>query len=78
MHRMPLKWKVKPILDSHEVTPYRLWKDSGIARATAYAIANDEHSALDAGVIEKLVPYLRGLTGDEGLQIGDIVEYQRG
>ena len=72
---MPLKWKVRPLLDSHEVTPYRLMVQSGLSRAVTYAIANGTHTALDSGVIDKLIPALRELTRNKGLQIGDVVEY---
>ena len=75
---MPIRWKVKPILDARKTSTYRFWKDSELSRDVAYAIANGSHAALDTGVIEKLVPYLRDLTRDESLQIGDVVEYVRG
>jgi hypothetical protein len=75
MTQMPLRWKVTPLLENHQITPYRLMVDSGLSRAVAYGIANNTHQALDAGVIEKLIPTLRKLTGDYALQIGDVVEY---
>ncbi len=75
MPTMPIRWKVKPILEARQTTPYRLWKDSGLSRDVAYGIANGTHPALDTGVIEKLLPYLRELTRNDGLQIGDVVEY---
>ncbi len=76
MSAMPVQWKVKPILEKHNTTPYRFWKETGLSRDVAYAIANGTHSALDAGVISKVVPYLRDLTRNKNLQIGDLVEYQ--
>lgn len=76
MPTMPVQWKVKIILEKHDTTPYRFWKETGLSREVAYAIANDKHPALDTGVIEKVVPYLRDLTRNESLQIGDVVEYQ--
>ncbi len=76
MQPMPLRWKVKPILDAHNVTPYRLMKDTNLSREVVYGIVNNTHEALDARVIDKLVPYLRELTRDKSLQIGDVVEYQ--
>lgn len=75
MTQMPLHWKVKPLLDKHGVTPYRLMVQSGLSRAVTYAIANDTHPALDSGVIEKLIPAMRQLTRNDVLQIGDVVEY---
>ena len=78
MSIMPIRWMVKPILEARQTTPYRLWKDSGLSRDVAYAIAKGTHPALDVGVLEKLVPYLRELTRNESLQIGDVVEYVKG
>jgi hypothetical protein len=78
MSAMPIRWKVKPILDTRQTSTYRFWKDSELSRDVAYAIANGTHPALDTGVIEKVLPYLRDLTQNEELQIGDVVEYVRG
>ncbi len=78
MTTMPIRWKVKPLLDTHGVTPYRLMVQSGLSRAVTYAIANGTHTALDSGVIDKLIPAMRELTGNDGLQIGDVVEYAHG
>ena len=78
MSTMPIHWKVKPILDANQTSTYRFWKDSELSRDVAYAIANSTHPALDTGVIEKVVPYLRDLTRNESIQIGDVVEYMRG
>jgi hypothetical protein len=75
MKTMPLKWKVKPILDKHNITPYRLMVESKLARAVVYAIANNDHNSLDMRVIEKLIPTLRRLTKNNHLQIGDVVEW---
>jgi DNA-binding Xre family transcriptional regulator len=78
MQNMPIYWKVKPLLEKHKVSNYRFWQDSGLARQTAYDIADGKHEALDTRVIDKLIPYLRELTGNPKLQIGDAVEYQKG
>lgn len=77
MAAMPIRWKVRPILDRHKLTPYRLMVTSGLSRAVVYGIANGTHPALDTGVVEKLMKAMRDLTGDEALQIGDVVEYVR-
>lgn len=77
MQHMPIHWKVKPLLEKHKISNYRFWQDSGLARQTAYDIADGKHEALDTRVIDKLIPYLRDLTGNQKLQIGDAVEYQK-
>ena len=76
MLQVPIFWKVRPLLDAHDVTPYRLMQVSGLSRAVTYAIANNTHPALDIGVIDKLIPAMRTLTGDGALQIGDLVEWR--
>jgi hypothetical protein len=78
MQTMPIHWKVKPTLVKYHVSNYRFWKESGLARQTAYDIADEKHTALDTRVIDKLIPYLRKLTNNPKLQIGDAVEYIKG
>ena len=76
MNGMPIRWKVKPILDAHSVeSNYRFWRDSQLSRVTAYAIADGTHEALDVSVLDKLMPYLQKLTGNKDLQLGDVVEW---
>ena len=78
LQAMPLHWKVANVLETHKLTPYRLMIDSGLSSFVTYGITNNTHTALDAGVIDKLIPALRRLTGDESLNIGDCVEYVSG
>ena len=75
MQAVPLNWKVANVLEAHKLTPYRLMVDSGLSSFVTYGITNNTHQALDAGVIDKLIPALRRLTGDDSLNIGDVVEY---
>lgn len=75
MSCMPITWKVRPLLDKAGVTPYRLMVESDLSRAIVYGIANNTHEALDAGVMDKLIPTLRRLTKRPNLQIGDVVEW---
>ena len=70
-------WTVKPILDKHDVNNYRFWKQTGISREAAYNIANGTHKSLDSRIIDRLIPYLRDLTGNKQLNIGDIVRWQK-
>jgi hypothetical protein len=75
MSNMPIRWKVKSILEAHNLTPYRFWQDTGLSSKVAYAIANNEHEVVDTGVLEKVIPYLREKTGNLDLQVGDVVEW---
>ena len=76
MANMPVKWKVKPYLDRYGVSNYRFWQDTGLARQTAYDIANGIHEALDQRATDKIIPYLRRLANDNSVDIGDVVEYK--
>ena len=40
---MPLINTVKAFVDGQDLTPYRFWKDTGIARKTAYDLYNDKN-----------------------------------
>jgi DNA-binding Xre family transcriptional regulator len=76
MHTMPFKWKVKPMLEAYNITPYRLAKDSGLSNTTVYAIVNGESENLQGRVLDKLLGTLEDLTGKK-LRIQDVVEWER-
>jgi len=33
--------RIKPLVDQRGITPYRFWKDLGVAQNTAYSLYND-------------------------------------
>ena len=72
---VPVIWKVKDYLTKEKVSAYRFMKETGLSQQVAYAIARQEHSAVDVRVIDKVLPFLRELTCNENLQVGDIIEY---
>jgi predicted transcriptional regulator len=76
MAHMPFKWKVAEILEKHQITPYRLAKDSGLANNTVYAIVNGKSEVMHGQVLEKLLSTLEDLTGKK-LNIQDVVEWSR-
>lgn len=73
---MPIKWKVQKYLQKHDVSSYRFQQDTGLSSSVAYSLSRDEHPRVDVRVITKVVPYLRELTGNPKLQIGDVLIYQ--
>ena len=77
MAETPLNWKVKPILEEHKTTPYAFMKGSSLSSDVAYGICNNTHPNLHLSVIEKALLFLRQLTNNKKLQIGDIVEFSK-
>ena len=77
MGKMPIRWKVKSILDIHGITVNQFKHESGLAQGTAYRLANGETDTINANTLERTIQTLRRLTGKE-VDIADIVEYQEG
>lgn len=76
MQAMPFKWKVDKLLEAHNITPYRLAKDSGLSNTTVYAIVNGESENVQGKVLDRLLVTLEDLTGKK-LRIQDVVEWER-
>jgi DNA-binding Xre family transcriptional regulator len=38
---MTMRNLVRQVLEARKMTPYRFWRESGLARATAYRLVND-------------------------------------
>lgn len=75
MPAMPIRWKLRPLLERHGVSAYRLVKESGLAPATVYAIARGETRNLNADTVDRLLSALHRLIGTE-IQLGDLVVYE--
>ena len=75
MTQMPVRWKVKQFLDAHQLTPYRLMKESGLAQGTVYRLVNGDTQNLNATTLDATIRALRTLTGNE-VDITDVLEYQ--
>jgi DNA-binding Xre family transcriptional regulator len=58
-----VKWKLKAYLDQHNVTPYRLWKESGLAQSTIYTLSKDRGDRADLSTLGRIVETLERLTG---------------
>ena len=74
MSVMPVKWKVKELLEAHDVTPYRFWKESGLANRTAYRLVNGETTTVNTDTLDATVKAVRVLTG-KPVDIADLLEY---
>ena len=73
---MPVRWKIKRLLDEHRITPYRLWKESGLGRNTVYTITRAKTDRVDLAALGELVDTLERLTG-EPIEVSDLLEVQR-
>ena len=72
----PVKWKIRQLLEQHNITPYRLWKDSGLARQTVYTLAHDKGDRVDLGTLGTVLFTLEKLTG-KTVQLDDLLEVVR-
>jgi DNA-binding Xre family transcriptional regulator len=75
MQTMAVRWKVKEVLNRHDITPYRLVKASGLAQATVYRLVNDDTAGLSTETLTVLLGTLRELTGEE-LGVADLLSYE--
>jgi DNA-binding Xre family transcriptional regulator len=75
MAAMPIKWKVKEYLQAHNITPYRFWKESGLANRTAYRLVNGKTHNLNTETLDAALKALRSLTG-KPVSVADLLEYE--
>ena len=70
---MPFRWRLRQILEQHEITPYRFAEESGVSQTTIYKITTGELRTLNGQVLDRTMGALERLTGKR-FEIGDIVE----
>ena len=75
MATMPVRWKVKEYLQARDITPYRFWIESGLAKGTAYRLVNGNTHNLNTDTLDATIKALRTLTG-ESVSVSDLLEYQ--
>lgn len=75
MQTVPVHWTVRPLLEHHGITPYRLMKESGLAQGTVYRLVNGDTRSLNADTLDKVMGALRRLTGEE-IEISDLLKYE--
>ena len=71
-----MKWKVRAFLDANNITPYRLWKDSGLARQTVYTLAHDKGDRVDLGTLGAVLSTLGKLV-NRPVELSDVLEVVR-
>ena len=57
--RTLLRNRVAEFLAERDITPYRLWQDTGISRETAYRLANDSSSIPRENVLAAICNYYK-------------------
>lgn len=71
-----VRWKIRAFLDANNITPYRLWKDSGLARQTVYTLAHDKGDRVDLGTLAAVLSTL-GTLVNRPVEISDVLEVIR-
>lgn len=70
-----MTWRLKEFLDSHNLTPYALVKESGLAANTVYAMSRGEQKQAALGTLDKTIAALKTLTG-EPVSVCDLLEHR--
>lgn len=74
MAYMAVRWKIKELLESNELSVYAFWQESGLAKGTAYRLVNGETDTINTQTLDATMKALRALTGKH-LEIADLLEY---
>lgn len=80
MLSMTVRWKVGDLLKEADKTVYAFWKESGLAKRTAYRIAEyapESTPAITVDTLDATIKALRTLTG-KPVDVADVLEYQEG
>ncbi len=73
---MPMKWKLPEFLNKHNITVYKLAKETTIARNTLYNLTNKTPIRIDLETLNALIPALERMTGQR-VELNDLLEYER-
>jgi DNA-binding Xre family transcriptional regulator len=68
-----LHFNLKPYLERHKITTYRLAKDSGITASTLYGLARKRTQQIDLATVSRIIDSLQRLTGRK-VSITDLLE----
>jgi hypothetical protein len=68
-----LYFNLKPYLDRHNITTYRLAKDSDITASTLYGLARKRTQNIDLATVSRIIDSLQRLTGNH-VSITDLLE----
>lgn len=71
-----VQWRLGQFLREHNITAYRLAKESGLTRQGVSRIVNNQVGGLDFGTLERILDALERLTGKR-LEVGDVLGVTR-
>lgn len=71
---VPVHWMIRPLLERHNISTYRLMRESGLAQGTVYRLVNGETQSLNVETLDRVMAALQRLTG-ERLEISDLLRY---
>ena len=72
---MPIEWKLKTLLEQHELSAYRVAKQANIGLTTIYRFTNNQVQTFSGHTIDDILQAIYELTGKR-YGIGDIVEWK--
>lgn len=70
---MSLDWKLRNVLEQHNISVYRLADVSGVPRNTLYNLVNKEPARVDLGTLDAVLTALDSLTGKR-VTVSDLLE----
>lgn len=75
MDSVPIRWKLKEVLEQNGVTAYQLMQDTGLAGSTIYRITGGKTDAVQGKVLDRILTSLHTLTG-KSFDVCDLLEWQ--
>jgi DNA-binding Xre family transcriptional regulator len=75
MSSMPIRWKLKEVLEQNRLTAYQLMKETGLAGSTIYRITGGKTEGVQGKVLDRILTALHVLTG-RAFDVGDVLEWR--
>jgi DNA-binding Xre family transcriptional regulator len=75
MNGVPIRWKLKAVLDENGITPYRLMQETGLAGSTIYRLTTGKTEGVQGKVLDKILTALHTLTG-KTFSVCDVIEWE--
>ena len=71
---MSIRFRLREFLEEHDITPYRLSKESGVTLRTIYGINRDLTKRIDKETLNAVMIALEELTG-KSLEVSDLITF---
>ena len=72
---MSIQFTISDLLKEHDISPYRLSKESDINFNTIYDIVNDKSKRIDKSTLNSILISLHNLTG-KNFEVSDILAFR--